>query len=330
MVVQSDSIKFRVKAAGGLGKGETETGERLAEALSREPEDKLFLIFYDSIKNPPTPDSPPMMNASSSLLRGIDRVLEQVVPVVGAGLVGDYDMGPTVQFCGASPESQHAVGVMVSGNVCAYHRIMHGCMPLDGIYRTITCIEGPILRGLDGRPVVETVNEMFGSDEWQKEHPVDFLTIGVNCGDRYATRFQEGDYVNRLIVGVTPDKSGVVMFEPDLAEGTEIQFMVRDTERMTESARENTERLMETLHADKKRPLFGIYIDCAGRAGAYSHRTTEEASEVQKVLNHHNIPFLGFYSGVEIAPLLGKSRGLDWTGVLIILAEDSEIGGKKI
>ncbi len=34
------------------------------------------------------------------------------------------------------------------------------------------------------------------------------------------------------------------------------------------------------------------------------------------------IPFLGFYSGVEIASLMGRSRGLDWTGVLIIFAEN--------
>jgi len=31
---------------------------------------------------------------------------------------------------------------------------------------------------------------------------------------------------------------------------------------------------------------------------------------------------LGFYSGVEIAPFLGRSRGLDWTGVLLLFVED--------
>jgi hypothetical protein len=46
----------------------------------------------------------------------------------------------------------------------------------------------------------------------------------------------------------------------------------------------------------------------------------EEAAEVQKVLGERNIPLIGFYSGVELAPLLGRTRGLDWTGVLTILA----------
>jgi len=38
-------------------------------------------------------------------------------------------------------------------------------------------------------------------------------------------------------------------------------------------------------------------------------------------LNQYETPLLGFYSGVEIAPFLQKSRGLDWTGVLMVLAE---------
>lgn len=48
----------------------------------------------------------------------------------------------------------------------------------------------------------------------------------------------------------------------------------------------------------------------------------KKLQEVQRVMNKYNTPLLGFYSGVEVAPILGKSRGLDWTGVLMVLAED--------
>ena len=53
-----------------------------------------------------------------------------------------------------------------------------------------------------------------------------------------------------------------------------------------------------------------------------SETLTEEAAEVQKVFNQYNTPLLGFYSGVEVSPLLGSSRGLDWTGVLLVFAEE--------
>ena len=79
--------------------------------------------------------------------------------------------------------------------------------------------------------------------------------------------------------------------------------------------------LFDEIIANGEKPAFGLYIDCAGRAATMSNTLTEEASEVQSLCNQHNVPLIGFYSGVEIAPLLGKSRGLDWTGVLLILAE---------
>jgi len=54
----------------------------------------------------------------------------------------------------------------------------------------------------------------------------------------------------------------------------------------------------------------------------YLHTAIEEASEVQEVLSHHKIPLFGFYSGVEIAPVSERSRGLDWAGVLLVIAAD--------
>ena len=111
-------------------------------------------------------------------------------------------------------------------------------------------------------------------------------------------------------------------FEPDLEQGMEIQFMLRDGNKMIESARNNSRRIMKNVIDDGKTPVFAFYVDCAGRAAKLSNTESEEAAEVQQVMNEHNTPMLGFYSGVEIGPILGKNRGLDWTGVLMVLAKD--------
>ena len=103
---------------------------------------------------------------------------------------------------------------------------------------------------------------------------------------------------------------------------TEVQFMLRDTTRMIESAKRNATALMGEIEADRRRALLGIYIDCEGRTADHSNTLTEEAYEVQKVFNQYETPLFGFYSGVEVAPLLGKSRGLDWTGVLLVFAKE--------
>ncbi len=317
--VQLDTIQYRIAAAGNLDKDEKLAGEKLGESLSCEPADKVLLILYDSIKIPATDVMPPVMNASSPLIEGIEETLKSDMPILGAGVIGDYIFSPTKQFCGSYVGSQSVVGTILGGDVKPYFRIMHGCTPLDGIYHKITRIEGPIIYELDGKPIVEVIDELYENQDWRHQRPNNFLTIGVNHGNRFEEP-EEANYVNRLITGVLPDGEGIGIFEPDLAPGTEIQFMLRDSLKMIESTKRNSAELMVEIKADGKKPLFGIYIDCAGRAANSSNTPFEEASEVQDIFNQHNTPLLGFYSGVEVAPLLQKSRGLDWTGVLIVLA----------
>lgn len=319
--IQSDTIRFRVAATGGIDEGEASAGERLAGALPLSEQDRLLLIFYDSVRVAATSDAPPLLNSSAPLLAGLERGLYGGIPIVGAGLLGDYAFNPTRQFCGDRVEKQHVTGCMVSGAVSVYHTIMHGCVPLDGVYHRITKLEGSVLYELGGKPIIPLINEFFGNTNWQSERPVNYLTIGINYGERYGMP-QESNYVNRLITGVTPDGKGIGMFEPDLAPGVEIQFMIRDNSAMFNSVKANSASIIERIKHDGKAPIFTFYIDCAGRTAEQSYTDKEEAAEVQKILNRAQIPLLGFYSGVEIAPLLGRSRGLDWTAVLLIFAED--------
>ena len=238
---------------------------------------------------------------------------------MGAGLVGDYTFNPVTQFCGDHLASQSVTGIMIPEDIAVYSRIMHGCSPLDGTYHVITRMEGNVVREVDGKPVVRMIDEIYGHRNWRTQFPLQLLTIGVNHGDRYGAA-REGEYVNRLITGMIPDGSGIGLFENDLEEGAEFQFMMRYTTSMMESTERNTLELMQQVQRAGKRPFLGIYIDCAGRAAEYSNSSVEEAMNIQNVMNMYRIPLIGFYSGVEIAPLLGQSRGLDWTGVLMILA----------
>jgi hypothetical protein len=318
-IIQSDKLTCKVGRADNLDKDEREAGRKLAENLSGASDGNFLLIFYDSIKVPPTATTPPIMNASSPLMKGIAEVMSPSIPILGAGLIGDFGFNPTKQFCGSSVGSQLVVGALLGGDFHNYHQTMHGCTPKDGIYHTITKIEGAVIYEVDGRPIVDIIDEMYGNQDWQKQLPVHRLSIGINHGDKYG-KYQEGEYVNRLIAGVLPEGQGIVMFEPDLDEGTEILFMLRDSKQIMTSARLNSAKLMAEIKAEGRKPVFGLYIDCAGRTAGFSATLTEEASEVIDIFNESGIPLLGFYSGVEVAPLLGKSRGLDWTGVLWVVA----------
>jgi len=324
-IIESKTIQHKEAAASGLDKDEKQTGRKLTKNLSHEQEDRLLIIFYDSVKIPAKDNLPPVLNASSPLIEGIEQEIQSNVPIVGAGLIGGYDLGPTKQFCGSYVDSQSVVGVMLTGDFKPYFRIMHGCTPLNGVYHKITKMDKSIIYELDGKPIAEMIDELYGNSDWRNQRPVNLLTIGKNHGKRYEQPIEE-NYVNRLITGCLPNGEGIGIFEPDFETGTEIQFMLRDTEKMIESAKKNSRELMDQIKADGKKALFGFYIDCAGRTSGYSNTKTEEASEIQSVFNQHNSPLFGFYSGVEVAPLLQKSRGLDWTGVLVVLAGEKDDG----
>ncbi|NJP05699.1 MAG: hypothetical protein HC837_08810 [Chloroflexaceae bacterium] len=315
-----DDSWVRVVTAAGVDQNEHQAGSDMAAQLADTTDGRLMLMFYDSVKSPPTPTSPPMMNASPPLIAGIEAALPAGIPIVGGGVLGDFNFQPTYQFCDTVVAQQSVVGALFGGDVIPYSRIMHGCTLMDGIYHTITRIEGPVIYEIDGMPAANRIDRLYGDSSWRSQLPVRRLSLGINYGDKFGD-FQEDQMVARLIVGVVPNDTGIVLFEPDLESGTSIQFMLRDGQTIIESARRNSTELMQQIVADGQTPRFAIYIDCAGRAAQVSDTLTEEAAEVQAVMNEYGVPLIGFYSGVEVAPLMGRSRGLDWTGVLLVLTE---------
>jgi hypothetical protein len=311
-------MTFDTVAAAGLDKDEIKVGFELGRQLSikRNPREKLALLFYDSIKSPPPPA--PVLNVSSYLLDGFEQGIGKTPPlIIGAGLIGSYTFDRGKLFCGTKVADQYAVATLLSGECSVYVTIMHGCKPMSN-YHTITRVEGPVVYEIDNRPALDVIDNLLGSQEWQKRLPLLIVTLGVNHGEKYAL-YNEKNYVNRLIVGTIPEKKAIVLFEADFENGTEFQFMRRSSELMEESAEKGSKEAMAYLETNDLEPFFALYIDCAGRTAAFSGAEREEASIIQKNLGK-GIPLLGFYSGVEIAPLMGKSRGLDWTSVLLILS----------
>lgn len=322
-VIESESLRYEVASVGDLDKDELVAGQRLAEKLSNKIKAKLLLLFYDSVKMSPNESRPPIMNASPPLIKGFRHAFASSIPIIGAGLVGDYDFSATKQFCGTHVDNQTVVGTLLGGDIHLDWAIMHGCTPMDGVYHSISKVEGSIIYEIDGKPAACMIDAIYGNQDWRRQTPVRRLAIGVNLGERFGT-YKENEYVNRLITGVLPEGDGIMIFEPDLANGTDIQFMLRDSNKIIESARRNAQELVQSVESSGKTPVFGFYIDCAGRTASHSDTRTEEATEVSQALTDRNIPMLGFYSGVEIAPVLGNSQGLDWTGVLLIFS-----GGQK-
>lgn len=302
----------------GLERSTRDAGKDLGRKLqSVAKEGSTVVLFYDSIQSSP----PPVLHVGSHLLEGIyDGLAGLSVKIVGAGTLGDFSLTSGYIFDGSAPLKHAATAVVFPPSLDSHTVIMHGCIPVSSFYE-ITRIEGPVLYELDGRPALDVIRQITGGD-LPLDHPSLSVTLGEKHGDPFAP-YSESVYINRLILTSNPADGSVVLFEADFREGTKIQIMSRDNQKMAESVQTRTKAFLASL--GPQQPLWSLYIDCAGRSCAFSGSEVEEATLLQEELGG-GFPLLGFYSGVEIAPFLGRSRPLDWTGVLtaFVMKEDSQ------
>lgn len=315
------SLEFRCGEAGNLDKDERASGELFAKRLLKEKDDQLLILFYDFMKQAPSIHNPLIPVSPTLLIEGIENVIGSEIPIIGAGITGDISFTPSKQFCSSHVRERNITGAMLSGSTKPYIRITHGQIPLDGIYHRVTNADGNNVYELDGIPVSDMIDELYGKSDWRDHFPIRMLSIARNYGKKFG-ELNEAAYVSKVIMSVTPDGKGMVLSEAGLEEGDEILFMLRDVTRLMESTKNTAEDLINEILSDGKRPLLGLYVDCGGRTAFYLNSTQEEATELQSVFNAHGIPLIGIYSGCEIAPLMGRNRSLSYTGVIMVLAGD--------
>jgi len=291
-------------------RGEHAVGAALGRQIASHTYDgePSVVLLYDSVRRAGVE-----LNMATAILAAMSESVAPWPNVAGVGVFGDMQFSSTVQWADDRVLSQAALALVLHGSVRMDTIIMHGCKP-SGRYHTVTKTDGPVVLEIDGRPALDLLGEMVPDKSWE-EYPL-FLTLGVNKGDKFG-EFREEDYANRLCMSIDHERGGLVMFEPDLLPGSEVQLMRRSIDLQYMSAR--VDRLFEQV--GERRPFFALYIDCAGRASALCGSDGEEAEEVQKALTARGVPLLGMYSGVEIAKVGGHVQALDWTGVLCVFSE---------
>lgn len=314
-LLSGDNLAVEAFCEVGIQGNEAKLGEALGARLAAAgaSTESNLLLFYDTVFHD---NGQPRLNMATPLLEGMSRALPNWPRLAGLGMIGDMQLQPTWQFLDDSIYQQSAIALMLGGNVVMDTTIMHGCRPA-GRYHDVTLTDGPVVLEIDGRPALQVIQEMLGSDSGlSPEDYAFFVTLGVNHGEKFG-EFREEDYANRMCIGVDEVRQGLVMFENDLVAGSSIQLMRRSVDFSYIGPR--TEELFARASAAGRTPFLAFYIDCAGRAAAYCGLDAEEADVVRKAIPE-GVPLLGVYSGVEIACLRGVPQALDWTGVLCLLS----------
>jgi hypothetical protein len=303
-VLVSESMRDREYDAGvGLGR-------RVAEVAA---DDAVVILLFDSVASNP----PLRLHPASTIVSGVSAGLGgKAVRLIGGGTLTDMNLSDGWVFDGDQVRKHAAVALVFPQSIGAEIQIFHGCRPVS-TFMEITRIDGAEVFELDGEPAMAVIERMLGlplgGSPGQDLSLI--ATLGEKQGDPFAP-YDENAYVNRLILRVNRSIGSITLFEPDFARGTRVQIMSRDNALMLESVRQGMASLSWALQG--RDALAALYIDCAGRGSARSGAPIEEADLVRQAMPA-DIPFLGFYSGVEIAPFDGYSRPLDWTGVIAVL-----------
>lgn len=305
-----DGIGFNLFAKGGLVYNEKVVGERIGVRMAENGvrRDGPCMLFYDAVHNE---SGDVGLNLATPLLQGLEKGLGFLPDgLVGMGMQGDYDSRPTSQWVGSDTAERQAMVLTFGDKLRIDSVIMHGCHPF-GEYYTVTKADRQTILEVDGKPAIPYIESRLQPSLPATEFPF-FMIFGINRNP--GGEYNEKNYANRLCLAIDRKRNGIVMFESDMVEGTKFQIMYRSLD--LDYIPPKIQYLLKSL--DGRKPVFAFYIDCAGRAARYGAEL-EDAVVVQKALGDR-VPLLGVYSGVEIAPIMGVPRTLDWTGVFCLFS----------
>ena len=312
-----DGVQCDVLTEGGMKESEEETGKRLGQRLAQlgTTPDSPVMLLYDAVD---ATEGLRLLMATP-LLAGIEKGLGFFPDLTGVGMIGDLACSPAQQWTGNSVSASNAIALAFSGDIQVDHVIIHGCRPATQYY-TVTKASGPVILEINGQPAISFIDELLGSAIPPERYPF-FLIFGINHGDRWG-KFDENNYASRLCLGIDKASGGIVMFEPDMVEGTEFQIMYRSVEL------DYIKPKIDQIFADMgdREPVFAMFIDCAGRCAGYAGSDLEDAPVIQKAVAGR-VPVLGVYNGVEVAPIGGEPRGLDWSGVFCLFSQSKDGSG---
>jgi small ligand-binding sensory domain FIST len=289
-------------------------GKQIREALDAAwpSEDTALLFLYDSVNRTSGRFE---MNLATPLIEGMNRHLSEWPSTAGARVMGDMKFNPTHQWFGNELLQDAAVALLLRGGVRMHTTVIHGCQPASA-YHTITDSDGPTVLEIDGRPAMDQAAGLLGADMLDDhDHYKFFVTFGVNHGERWGD-FVADNYANKMVVGVDPSRRGIVLAEP-LATGTVFQFMRRNFEPAYTF--DVATSLLDQIDAAGRTPVFGFYLNCAGRGAAYYGNDDEDAAHVQRAVAER-FPLLGAYEAGEITSVNGQMQLLDWTGVFNVFS----------
>jgi small ligand-binding sensory domain FIST len=196
---------------------------------------------------------------------------------------------------------------LLSGQARVAWSSNHGCVPIGTAYE-ITKAEGNLIYELDHRPVFEVLRQyLTETDIEQWNRMIVSFCFGLTVPGQDALTIR---YLPRK-----DEVAGSVMLQTEVHEGSQIWVMRRDQAAIVKGTAQLAQDLNQQLQGQTPKLVF--QFDCYGRGRSVF--TEQQKTSMQTQLQQDigpQVPWLGFYSHGEIAPIGTQNAFHNYTLVL--------------
>ena len=287
LTISSDEMKF---GTGSVANLKTQDIHRSGALLARDTlasfgrhARQAFVFFVDG-----------HLENNSLLLKGIQEILGNVFPILGAGSCDNFHFLDTFQIFQDQILTDAATSLIIGGHASVSVGCHHGWRPL-GKPRIIDKAEGNIIKVISGKKASNLYEEYFG-EEVKDLHSKQFdqMSILYPLGI-----FVEGsnEYLLRNAVDIKPD--GSIVCQGDVPEGAEVHIMIGNKESCKQSAIDAAEDANNGLLG--KKPKLVMIFESMARLKLLGRMAFEEIENIKNVFGA-DVPIIGMYANGEICP----------------------------
>ena len=308
LALETPKIKWTISARENVNKNPLKSGKEVAEEILKKAEGKvsLFLMFSDGLaKN------------KNTILKGIQKVLGNNFPIVGASAGDDALFKKTYQYFNSQVLTDSLIGIGLSGGFTFGIGTGHSWEPI-GLPMKVTKSKGKKIIEIDNRPAISVYLDYFGKEAKELlKRPLNIISyryplgIGIKGGSTFLIR-------NTF----ASDNKGNIICAAEIPKGSTIQLMISSGKETVLAGKKAAKKVISQMKGKKAEVIF--VFDSIYRKKFLGKEAIMDIREIEDILGKETT-IAGFYGYATQAPFepkvdLETSPSVLHTGTLVLLA----------
>ena len=255
----------------------------MAESFSTTP--CLLQIFSDGLTG-----------NGCGILRGIDGIFGDSVPVIGGAAGDNGDFVKTLQFGRGRIYSDAVCGISFYGDFQMGTGVQSGWAPI-GLSKQVTRALGKTVYELNGEPALNVFERFLG------QHAEKLPAIGVEYPLGFLKRSSDSKHADYYVLRATMSvdrKERSITFAGEIPEGAMVNMTCGDKISILDAA-ETAARQAQSALGDTNPEVIFCY-SCMARKIVLGSRTEDEIERIRALFGP-KVPIIGFYSYGEFCPI---------------------------